>query len=227
MKITIPNFKKFNPRNDLKSMPWLRLQNNFYDLEDFYNADVNTTWLFIFLLCQCAQKVSDTIEFSEEYLIFKSKLKKIDFNNALKALSCKGLILLDTNVNDRVRSDSCLTNEHNEHNTCTNVPEFDLDLIYDAYPKKAGKALGVKKLQSKIKTQSDFDKILHGAKIYNDYVLENNIESKYIKQFSTWVNQECWNDELETQSAIEEKIKKLDDQLESYLLEAERKHRGE
>jgi hypothetical protein len=70
VKITIPNFRKFNPRSDLKSMPWLRLQNNFYDLEDFYNSDSNTIWLFIFLLCQCAQKVSETINLSS--LITKS-----------------------------------------------------------------------------------------------------------------------------------------------------------
>ena len=36
VKIKINNFKKFNPRNDLKSMPWIRLQNDFYDKECFW-----------------------------------------------------------------------------------------------------------------------------------------------------------------------------------------------
>jgi hypothetical protein len=213
MKITIPNFNKFNPRKDLKTMPWFRCENNFYDLEDFYDADVNTCWLFIFLLCQCAQKVSAEIDLDRKYLIFKSKLTEKQFDSALSSLSSKGLILLDTNEHDRIRTDSCLTNEHNEHNTCTNVIEFDFNLIYDAYPKKAGKAVGMKKLQSKIKTQSEFDKILHGAKNYSEYVLQNNIEQKYIKQFSTWVNQECWNDELETESQVKNKIAELDSKL--------------
>ena len=65
----INGFKNFNPRSDLKSMPWLRLQNDFYDKEDFFDEDINTCWLFIFLLCQCAQKVSDTINMDEKYLI--------------------------------------------------------------------------------------------------------------------------------------------------------------
>jgi len=211
MKITIPNFKKFNPRNDLKSMPWFRLQNNFYDLEDFYDADANTTWLFIFLLCQCAQKVSDTIEFGEDYLIFKSKLNKNQFNNALKSLSDKRLILLETNASDRVCADSCLTNEHNEQNEHVNTYDFDIYLIYDAYPKKQGKAPGIKKLTSIVKSQKDFDEILQGAKNYKDHVIRNEIQEKYIKQFSTWVNQECWNDEFEKKVTEKDVLKMLEE----------------
>ena len=97
MIITVNNFKKFNPRNDLKSMPWVRLQNDFYDQEDFFDEDVNTTFLFIFLLCQCAKKVSKTIKMSEKYLISKSKLTEKEFHTALNKLLSKGLILLETN----------------------------------------------------------------------------------------------------------------------------------
>ena len=116
MKITINGFKNFNPRSDLKSMPWLRLQNDFYDKEDFFDEDINTCWLFIFLLCQCAQKVSDTINMDEKYLIQKSKMQKNVFYGALNRLLDKGLILLETNESDRIRSNPLLTNEQNEQN---------------------------------------------------------------------------------------------------------------
>ena len=197
MKITIIGFKKFNPRSDLKSMPWLRLQNDFYDKEDFFDEDVNTTWLFIFLLCQCAQKVSDSIEFSEKYMITKSKLKKNDFRKALTRLLDKHLISLDTNESDRISTDSCLTNEQNEQNEHDRdrSREFDITVIYDTYPKKIGKAKGLEKLNKIIKDQKKYDEVLHGVKKYCDYVLKENIEKKYIKQFDTWVNQESWNDE--------------------------------
>lgn len=209
MKITVPNFKKFNPRNDLKSMPWLRLQNNFYDLEDFYNADVNTTWLFIFFLCQCAQKVSDTIDADKDYLIFKSKLTKNQFNTALEQLLSKEMILLETNESERIRSDQFeyVPNERTNitnARTCTNERDsvFDFNLIYEEYPKKSGKALGLKKLSSIKMTQDLFDKILHGAKSYKDYISSSGIEERFVKQFSTWVNQECWNDEYKTKEQL-------------------------
>lgn len=214
MKITMVNFEKFNPRNDLKSMPWLRLQNNFYELEDFYDADIKTTWLFIFLLCQCAQKVSKTINLDEKYLIFKSKMNKTDFHSALSSLSDKGLILLDTNESDRVRTDSCLTNITNITNrtdrTIVHERSFDLDLIYNAYPKKAGKAGGMKKLKALVKNQEQFDLILQGAKNYRNYCESIDQDQKYIKQFSTWVNGEHWNDEYESVSLLEKKLLDLE-----------------
>jgi len=220
MKITINNFKKFNPRSDLKSMPWLRLQNNFFDEEDFFDEDVNTTWLFIFLLCQCAQKVSGTLEIREKYLISKSKLTKKQFYDALSRLSHKSLITLETNESDRISTETCLTNERNERTNNTNVIvcNFDIELIYSEYPKKAGKTLGIKKLQDIIKTQETYDKILQGSKNYKRFCDSENTDQKYIKQFSTWVNQECWNDEYLTQEDVKaDGIKKLQDDVEELM----------
>lgn len=76
---------------------------------------------------------------------------------------------------------------------------FDLDEIYNAYPKKVGKKKGLDKLKKKIRNQEDFDLILSGAKKYADHCDLNQTDKKYIKHFSTWVNQECWNDEIETE----------------------------
>tara|TARA_R110002167_G_scaffold7027_2_gene33204 strand:- start:1007 stop:1675 length:669 start_codon:yes stop_codon:yes gene_type:complete len=198
VKITINNFSKFNPRSDLKSMPWLRLQNNFFDEEDFFDEDVNTTWLFIFLLCQCAQKVSGTLEMREKYLISKSKLTKKQFHDALSNLLAKSLISLETNESDRISTETCLTNEHNEHNVIERDRDrvFDFEAIYFEYPKKIGKAAGLKKLNSITMNQELYEEILQGCINYKNYIIENKTEAQYIKQFSSWVNQECWMDEM-------------------------------
>ena len=220
MKITIVNFKKFNPRSDLKSMPWLRLQNNFFDEEDFFDEDVNTTWLFIFLLCQCAQKVNQTLELREKYLISKSKLTKKQFHDALNRLKDKGLILLEANESDRISTDSCLTNERTNitNSTDTIVPIFDIDSIYSEYPKKVGKAAGMKKLQSVIKSQAIYEKVMQGVINYKNFCLEENTEQKYIKQFSTFVNGSHWEDEYISQSNISDiKTKELQDSVDAIL----------
>jgi hypothetical protein len=185
-------------------MPWLRLQNNFFDEEDFFDEDVNTTWLFIFLLCQCAQKVNGTLEMREKYLISKSKLTKKQFHDALSNLLSKSLISLETNESDRISTETCLTNEHNEHNMTERDRDraFDLELIYSEYPKKVGKAKGIEKLKSLKMDEDKFNLILQGCKNYKSYVLKNNIEVKYIKQFSSWVNQECWLDEMSVAQSI-------------------------
>lgn len=200
IKYTILGFKKFNPRSDLKSMPWLRLQNDFYDKEDFFDADVNTIHLYIFLLCQCAQKVSDTVEMNEKYLINKSKLTNKAFYTALSTLIDKSLISLVTNESDRVRSNPLLTNEQNEQNeppVRVRSSDFDIEEIYKNYPVKKGKAAGIKKLQSIIKTQELYDNILLHVKRFSQNIKTSDQDLKYVKHFSSWVNQECWNDELD------------------------------
>lgn len=210
MKITIKNFEKFNPRKDLKSMPWLRLENNFYDQEDFFDEDVDACWLYVFLLCQCAQKVSATVDMREKYLINKSKMGKKRFDAALLRLSYKSLILLETNESDRVRTDSCLTNERTERTNkrvrTDRASDFDLESIYALYPKKQGKAAGMKKLHSIIKSQETYDIVMQGVKNYADFVEREKTENKFIANFSTWVNQSRWEDNYSSDPSWEEKM---------------------
>ena len=84
--------------------------------------------------------------------------------------------------------------------------KFDINLIYDAYPKKQGKVAGIKKLQSLIDNQYLYDKILQASKNYSTWCKKTKREKQYIKQFSTWVNQECWNDVLDLDETFEEKM---------------------
>ena len=84
------------------------------------------------------------------------------------------------------------------------VSDFDLDLIYAEYPKKVGKKKGVNKLQSLVKTQEMYDKILQGAIDYKKYTTEQGIPRQYIKGFEPWVNGRCWEDELVTDSQVKE-----------------------
>jgi len=87
--------------------------------------------------------------------------------------------------------------------------KFDIEDIYNNYPKKTGKASGIKKLQSIIKTQAMYDNILQGAKRYS--IETSDTEKRFIKNFSTWVNQECWQDEPE--KTIDEQRDEYDKQL--------------
>lgn len=92
------------------------------------------------------------------------------------------------------------TDKNNNNKKCA----FDIDAIYSVYPKKQGKAKGFEKLKKIIKDQEHYNLILEGSKNYSKYCGANDTEQRYIKQFSTWVNQECWNDELEIPLTAEE-----------------------
>lgn len=111
--IRVNNFDKFNPRKDLKKMPWVRLENDYYDREALFDEEPLTCYLFTFLLCQCAQKNSEEINLNKKFLVTKSRLHSSHFEDALKRLEKKGVITItsdnddvSTIESDRIRSDS-------------------------------------------------------------------------------------------------------------------------
>lgn len=69
---------------------------------------------------------------------------------------------------------------------------IEVEQIYSTYPRRAGdqgKAAGMKKLASKIKTQQDVDEFRTAVKNYGDYLNAiGKTGTEYVKQFKTFVN---------------------------------------
>ena len=93
------------------------------------------------------------------------------------------------------RKDKEKNKNKNKNKICKNF-HFDLDAIYEKYPRKVGKKRGMQKLQSIIKSQEDYDNVMQGVERYSKYCNDSKTEAKYIKQFNTWVNGEHWNDDI-------------------------------
>lgn len=123
MMLEILNWEKFNPRKDLKSMPWFRLESDIGYSETLFGLDAETKWLWIFLLSTCARKVNANIEGNYEYISFHSGIEVEKVKKAIKVFENKGLVRV-TNESDRVTNGSVpnKTNrteqdEQNEQNT--------------------------------------------------------------------------------------------------------------
>ena len=58
--VEIPNFEKYNPRKDYKSMPWVRIQTDVFFDEKFFACDTRSKalWFFFitFLAGRCSQR---------------------------------------------------------------------------------------------------------------------------------------------------------------------------
>jgi len=68
MLITVANWDKFNPRRDLKSTSWLRLQNTFWTDPTFFKLDNDQKMVWISLLCQASQKMTGSIEVDQDLI---------------------------------------------------------------------------------------------------------------------------------------------------------------
>lgn len=114
--------------------------------------------------------------------------------------------------NQQVENSTCgfqETNALKEYNKClkTNnintindsVIKEEFERVWKQYPRKEGKEAAFKEY-SKLRSKLDYDTfneftVLSGIKRYKDYISLNKIESRYVKQGSTWFHGHCWEDE--------------------------------
>lgn len=91
------------------------------------------------------------------------------------------------------------------------IEEFNFEKIYEEYPRKLGKSLGIRRLQQKIKTKERYDLLLNAVINFKHVCEMAGTEEKFIPHFSTWVNK--WEDYIPSNEAggVKEDSLSLDD----------------
>lgn len=84
------------------------------------------------------------------------------------------------------------TNSSNNNNK---ELEKEFNIIWADYPRKQGKANALKAYIKARKKGITKETIYSGVQDYNKYIKVEKVKPQYIKQGSTWFNQECWNDD--------------------------------
>lgn len=77
------------------------------------------------------------------------------------------------------------------------APEFDFEILYDQYPRKVGKDLGMKRLLERITNHEDYAAFERAVKKYASECRLQRADVKYIKHWSTFVGtdgNEPWRD---------------------------------
>ena len=64
--VTILNWEKFNPRNDIKFHSWFRLQNTIFEDPDFFSLSHAEKLFWLYLLCSASKKRSAEIKIIKE-----------------------------------------------------------------------------------------------------------------------------------------------------------------
>lgn len=114
MKIIINNWEKFNPRKDLKSMPWFRLNADIGYSETLFGLSAEQKWLWIFLLSTCARKMSAEIDVNLDYMQHNTGIKQNIIEKTIQLFEIRGLVR-DTTESDRNTNESVpyITNRTN------------------------------------------------------------------------------------------------------------------
>ena len=77
--------------------------------------------------------------------------------------------------------------------------EDEFDNLWKLYPKKIGKKDALRHYIRNRKNKVPYETILEGLKKYIEYINNTSTPTQFIKDGSTWFNQESWNDEREVE----------------------------
>ena len=83
-------------------------------------------------------------------------------------------------------------NKVNKVNTYIDDEKFEI--LWDAFEKVGNKKTAREKITKLINNDAMYDKITKSIDRYKKYIKSNN---QYSKHFTTWINQESWDDELD------------------------------
>lgn len=127
--ISINNWGKYNPRKDLKTLSWLRLDSDIGFSESLFGLSAEAKWLWVFLLSYSAKKNSASLPIDLEYISYHSSIKRGDILKHIESFVAKGLIELNQLVHesDRIRSNPIENVSYERTNEQTNITtESDL-----------------------------------------------------------------------------------------------------
>lgn len=193
VKVKVTNFKKYNPRNDVKRPSWFRVDNGLVTSSQFYCFSHAEFKAWIYILSQASEKNSETVSIFLDHVERLTKIKRKEMMSAIQKLSEFQVIEVDVTDTSRARNvdgtDShatyVRTNVQDVHNT---TPSFDFLPLYELYPKKVGKADGLAKCAEEIKTVEDFELLRKAIEKYSKYVKAMFWEPQYIKAFDSFMS---------------------------------------
>lgn len=193
IKLEINNWNEFQPRKDLKSLSWIRIQSDVFFSENFFYLDNNQKLLFFYVLTYAGKKNSNQISLNLDFTIEKLKQKKQEIISGIEKLESLGILTVVVSDSSRTNTDLCTTirNDTIRNDTIRYVTTqaFDFESAYNLYPLKKGKTPGLKKLSRDIKTEADFENLQKAVFNYSEEIRLNNTPPQFIKHFSTFANQ--------------------------------------
>lgn len=115
-----------------------------------------------------------------------------------QAVEKQGQLITNELITNKSNTKQLNTNElitNNKNSVSHAQLEKEFNIIWEAYPRKQGKANAFKAYEKARKKGTEYQTVLDGVYSYLTYIHVNKVEDRYIKQGSTWFNQQCWNDD--------------------------------
>ena len=157
---------------------------------NLYKVSTTTISLLIKNLIDCG--------YLESEILYKENSKEID-KRYLRIFKGGYLRKIKGGIKENLKENNTSINNTSINNI--NKKEINkerneaFEQLWKLYPNKKGKKNAYKSFIKAIENGVSVEKIYEGINNYIKYIEIEHIELKYVKNGSTWFNQECWNDE--------------------------------
>lgn len=120
-----------------------------------------------------------------------------DFSQQVESNKKENLDLEKNQVSDSAVNGKKLNSSDNKKASCINKKLLDQEFnqVWDLYPKKQGKKPAQAAFYRARRNGTPLESIISGIKSYSDYIDAKKISQEYVKQGSTFFNQEAWSDD--------------------------------
>lgn len=210
VRLTIKGWSKFNPRTDVKRPSWFRLENSLFEDTELFDLSNAEKIAWIYILCCASKRNTDTIIVNYNHAKQIGRIEARDLRAAIEKL--QRLQVIHVHVTDTYAdvTDSHATNVRtNETNVRTNtIAQSEIERVYQEYPRKIGKGLGLKKLRSQIKTEQDLAELKRAVTRFREHHERQKTEPQFVPYFSTFVSQ--WRDWIDPLTGSAEQLNALD-----------------
>lgn len=206
IQLEILNWEKYNPRKDLKSTHWFRVNNDILEGPDFFEFTHSEIVFWIYLLSLASKRQTGRITLVMAHAQRIGRFKESEINAALEKLIELGCVLVavqacDVEPNADVTPTlhardvhvPLRTNERTNVTERTNArPKFDLESVYERYPRKQGKKAGIERLTRSIQTEEELEALNAAVDRFIAHHKAEKTEPQFIPYFSTFVS--SWTD---------------------------------
>jgi len=86
IKFSVRNWEKFQPRKDMKSLHWFRIDRDIFNDVNFYSLQISTKVFWFYVLCQCAKRNGSACEINIDAAASQIGCSKNDVLDSIEIL---------------------------------------------------------------------------------------------------------------------------------------------
>jgi hypothetical protein len=197
--VRILKFEEYNPRKDIKHPRWFAFNNRLLEDPEFYDFSSDEKLAWIYILSQASQKNKDVVEINFRHA---SRVCSIPEKALKSAISKLNRIGCTEHVRDTYGPRTESVHDTTEQDTTqqtkqTNAHSDEFAEFYSGYPRKIGKADGLKAYIRERKAGATAEDLLLARDTFRKHHEKSGTEPKFIPYPATMLSSwKDWHDPL-------------------------------